>query len=271
MTNSSSSSARSSSLAANAGAAVGSPAAPAAPDAPTAPMTSGTQAAPVSGSAPLDTLRAHSLTTALKEEIERLILDGELKAGERLNESVLAARYKTSRGPIREALQALKQQRLVTFEKNRGAFVREVSLQEAEELYDIRSALDEMVGRRLAERIDPADLARLTELTETMEAAAQAEDIARYYPANLAFHDLLLAATGNRRLMAIYRELINELHLLRRRGLSTAGALHESNHEHRDLLQAITAGDADAAALAMRRHIECARSRLRSAFEREAG
>ncbi|MGN6390283.1 MAG: FCD domain-containing protein [Burkholderiaceae bacterium] len=255
MTNPSSSSARPSPLAANAGAAVGSPAAP---------------AAPVIGNAPLDTLRAHSLTTALKEEIERLILGGELKAGERLNESVLAARYKTSRGPIREALQALKQQRLVTFEKNRGAFVREVSLQEAEELYDIRSALDEMVGRRLAERIDQADLARLTELTETMEAAAQAEDIARYYPANLAFHDLLLAATGNRRLMAIYRELINELHLLRRRGLSTAGALHESNHEHRDLLQAITAGDADAAALAMRKHIECARSRLRSAFEREA-
>src|SRR6266702_5614086 len=99
---------------------------------------------------PLSLVQEHSLTSALKLELERMIFDGSIGAGERLNESILAARFGTSRGPLREALQALGEQGLVSFTRNRGAFVRQLTVVEADELYDLRSALDDEVGRKLA-------------------------------------------------------------------------------------------------------------------------
>src|SRR5438034_5589147 len=99
---------------------------------------------------PLELVQEHSLTSALKLELERMIFDGSVRVGERLNESTLAAHFGTSRGPLREALQALGEQGLVSFTRNRGAFVRQISVIEADEIYDLRSALDEAFGRKLA-------------------------------------------------------------------------------------------------------------------------
>ena len=108
------------------------------------------------GPSPLELVQEHSLTSALKLEIEKMIFDGRVRAGERLNESTLAAQFGTSRGPLREALQALGEQGLVSFTRNRGAFVRQMSIAEADELYDLRSALDDEVGRKLAGNLTPA-------------------------------------------------------------------------------------------------------------------
>src|SRR5437667_11942513 len=87
---------------------------------------------------PLSLIQEHSLTSALKVELERMIFDGSVRVGERLNESILAARFGTSRGPLREALQALGEQGLVSFTRNRGAFVRQISVAEADERHDLR-------------------------------------------------------------------------------------------------------------------------------------
>src|SRR6266403_1646377 len=94
---------------------------------------------------PLNLLLEHSLTSALKLELERMIFDGSIAVGERLNESTLAARFGTSRGPLREAIQAIGEQGLVSFTRNRGAFVRQLTIDEAQELYDLRAALDDEV------------------------------------------------------------------------------------------------------------------------------
>src|SRR5256885_11469617 len=83
----------------------------------------------------LTSFQEHSLTSLLKTELERLIFEGKIKVGERINESTLAAHFKTSRGPLREALHALGEQGLISFSRNRGAFVRQISLEEAEVLY----------------------------------------------------------------------------------------------------------------------------------------
>src|SRR5260221_2075861 len=112
----------------------------------------------------LDLVKEHSLTSSLKTELERLIFDGTIKAGERINESSLAVRFKTSRGPLREALQALGEQGLISFTRNRGAFVRLLGLDEAEELYDLRAALDDEVGRKLAGGITDDQAAVLEKL-----------------------------------------------------------------------------------------------------------
>jgi DNA-binding GntR family transcriptional regulator len=131
---------------------------------------------------------------------------------------MLAAHFRTSRGPLREALQALGEQGLISFTRNRGAFVRQLDLEEAEELYDLRAALDDEVGRKLAGKLSEQQSRELQQLLEEMEANVKANDIARYYPNNLKFHDLLVVYAANRRLADVYRRIIRELHLFRCRG-----------------------------------------------------
>src|SRR3546814_6500393 len=93
---------------------------------------------------PLDDLtvvKTVSLTNALEKQIERLIVEGELAPGERLNEIQLAARFGTSRGPLREATRSLEAKGFVEVIRNRGVFVRQLSVEEALEVYDVRAAL----------------------------------------------------------------------------------------------------------------------------------
>jgi len=218
---------------------------------------------------PLSLVREHSLTSALKVELERMIIEGDIKVGERINESVLAAHFQTSRGPLREALQALGEQGLIAFTRNRGAFVRQIDLAEAEELYDLRAALDDEVGRKLAGHLTEEQSRTLEKLLEAMQANVKANDIARYYPNNLRFHDLLVVYAGNRRLTEIYRRIIKELHLFRLQGLYSGGAAI-SNAEHVYILRALQSGDAEGAGHAMRSHIEAARLRMRKAVKKKA-
>ena len=218
---------------------------------------------------PLALVQEHSLTSALKLELERLIFQGTIKAGERVNESTLAAHFRTSRRPLREALRALGEQGLISFARNRGAFVRQLGLDEAEELYDLRAALDEEVGRKVAGKLTEEQNQALEQLLEEMEANVKANDIASYYPNNLRFHDLLVVYAGNRRLADVYRRIIRELHLFRLQGLYAGGAAM-SNAEHAFILRAIQTGDADGAAQAMRGHIEAARLRMRKAVKAAA-
>ena len=213
---------------------------------------------------PLVLLQRHSLTSALKVELERLIFDGEIKVGERVNESSLAARFGTSRGPLREALQALAEQGLVFLARNRGAFVRGLSLEEAEELYDLRAALDDEAGRKLAGKLTPEQNTTLESLLHEMDAQARAANIADYYTNNLKFHDLLVTYAGNRRLASIYRRITRELHLFRLQRIE-AGDPAVSNSEHWLILRAIQTGDPDTVSHAVRNHIEWARVRMRKA------
>ncbi len=210
-----------------------------------------------------------SLTARVQAGIESLIMTGELRGGDRVNEIALSERFGTSRGPIREACRALAQEGLLVAVPNRGVFVRELDLREALEVYDIRSALDELMGRSIAERITDPQIAELWRLIEAMDAAAGDRDLERYYPANLAFHNRLLALASNRRLERLYRSLVKELHLFRRKGLLQQGSMAISNAEHRQIVGAIAARDPIAAGVSMKSHVLAAKQRLLAAVEAE--
>jgi phosphonate utilization transcriptional regulator len=210
----------------------------------------------------LELVQANSLTMLVQREVERMILAGELTVGERVNESALAARFRVSRGPVREALRGLEESGLLRLEKNRGVFVRELSVAEADEIYDVREALDELVGQRLAKRFEPAARKAVHALLDEMDAAAAKGDAAAYHMLNLRFHDALVEATGNAKLIGAYRRLIKELHLFRLKGLTAGGGLPVSNDEHRAMVKAIESGDADTAGRRMREHVRASRKRM---------
>lgn len=213
-------------------------------------------------------LQSSSLPMLMQEEIERLIMTGELPVGSRINESELSQRFNTSRGPIREALRALEEAGLVRNEKNRGVFVREIAFEEADEIYELREALEEIIGRRVALAIKPDAVERLRAMLDAMRSAAQAQDVEQYAQLNLQFHEILLDTAGSRKLTETYKRLVKELHLFRMRALDSGGGLRVSADEHRDIVEAIASGDPDIAGRALRQHVAGSRARMHKAFGR---
>ena len=200
-------------------------------------------------------LQTSSLTSLVQIELERMILSGDLAPGSKLTEVALAARLGVSRGPLREAFRMLEEAGLVRTEKNRGVFVRDIPIEEAIEIFDLRAAMDELVGRRLAESITPTALREIRGLVDSMEQAVKAKDAYNYHLLNLKFHDRLVELAGNGKLTAIYRKLIKELSLFRRMNLADGWLMPISAGEHRAIVKAIASGDPDAAGKAMFDHV----------------
>jgi phosphonate utilization transcriptional regulator len=207
-------------------------------------------------------LRTASLSSAAQQEIERMILAGEIAPGAKLTEAWLSAKLGISRAPIREAFRMLEEAGLVRQEKNRGVFVRAIPLEEAVEIYDLRAVMDELVGRRLARSISAEQMRRVRLVVDQMEQAARSDDADAYHLLNLQFHDLLLEFTGNQKMAAIYRKLVKELALFRRRNLVQREVLPQSAAEHRQILKAIASGDPELAGRTMFAHVTESKERM---------
>ncbi|UUZ65726.1 phosphonate utilization associated transcriptional regulator [Polaromonas sp. P1-6] len=216
-------------------------------------------------------LQSSSLTTVVQQEIERAILVGEYEPGSKLIEATLAMKMGVSRGPVREAFRMLEEAGLVRNEKNRGVFVRDIPIDEAIEIFDLRAAMDELVGRQLAKNITPAQLKEIKGVVSAMEKAVKAEDAYNYHLLNLKFHDRLVEMAGNRKLTAIYRKLIKEISLFRRLNLADGWLMPISAGEHRQIVKAIASGDPEAAGRAMFDHaIESKERTIENDLRRQA-
>ncbi len=223
---------------------------------------------PAAAPTALQLVQSNSLPALVQVEIEQLILRGVLAVGQRINESELAVRFGTSRGPVREALRALEESRLVRSEKNRGVFVREISVAEADEIYDMREALDQLIGQRVAERVTAEQLRGLEEVLAEMDRASDGQDVKSYHSLNLKFHDLLVEFAGNSRLSETYRLLTRGLLLFRLRGLQDGGGIAVSNTEHRAVVRAIAQRDTARAGQLLRQHAAKSRARMHKAAAR---
>ena len=233
------------------------------------------QAKPVSpnghGVDTIRVLQSNSLPTLVQRELERMILAGDLPAGAKLNEATIADLLGVSRGPVREAFRALEESGLVRLEKNRGVFVRQIDVKEADEIYELRAVLDEFVGRRVTQTATDSDIRDLRALVERMDKAAAKNDLDAYHQVNLAFHDRLVQLTGNAKLVFTYRRLVNELHLYRRTALAQAGAVPLSSHQHHDIVEKIAARQPAAAGRALYEHVIGSRERMHQAARSRSG
>jgi phosphonate utilization transcriptional regulator len=213
--------------------------------------------------AAIELVRQESLTSLVQREIERRIVAGELAPGAKLNEAELASAMGISRGPVREAFRALEQAGLVQTEKNRGVFVRQVSLEEANEIYEVRAALESQIGRLAAVRAKPAQVERMRAIVKRMHAAGRKRDPDAYFPLNIEFHELLAQAAGNRALAAHYRRVVNELNLYRREAIQrNVDVIPVSTREHEAVVGAVSRGDAALAARLLYDHVINSRARL---------
>lgn len=207
------------------------------------------------------------LSNAVVAKVKQLIYAGEFQPGERLNEAALALRMGTSRGPIREAMKVLAGLGLVTAIPNRGVFVRQLSLREMSEVYELRALVFGHAAERACERRSEEHKRRFEQLLAAMDSACEADDGTRYYELNLQFHALILAVAGNRRAQQAYDDFVKELHLVRRRYFDALGNMRRSNVEHRAIYEAIASSDPARARAAAEQHVLGGRIRLLSSFE----
>jgi phosphonate utilization transcriptional regulator len=213
-------------------------------------------------------LQSNSLANLVQRDIERMILDGTLASGAKLTEATLAEQIGVSRGPVREAFRMLEEAGLVRTEKNRGVFVRDIPIEEALEIFEVRAVMDLYVGRKLAQGITTAEVRELRQLVDAMEQAVKSDNAHDYHRFNLKFHDRLLELAGNAKLLATYRRLVNELSLFRRQNL-TSESMAVYSREHRQIVKAIAAGDPEAAGQAMFQHVMNSRERTLRNYEQK--
>ncbi|MDB5877822.1 MAG: transcriptional regulator, GntR family [Variovorax sp.] len=214
--------------------------------------------------------RVTGLSHAIVTELKQLIYTGEFKPGERLNEAALALRMGTSRGPIREAIKVLAGLGIVTAVVNRGVYVRQLSLREMLEIYELRALVFGYAADRACEHFTEEHKAQFETLLAAMDAACDAEDGTLYYELNLQFHALILVISNNRRAHQAYDDYVKELHLVRRKYFNVPGNMRRSNVEHRAIFDAIVASNRSRARAAAEKHVHLGRARLLANFEEPA-
>lgn len=215
----------------------------------------------------IDLLREQSLATLAQQELERRIVSGEFEAGAKLNEVDVANALGVSRGPVREAFRALSQAGLVRVEKNRGVFVRQIMLEEADEFYEVRAALEGLIGRLAARRISIDEIEQLRNIVRRMHLVQKTLRAEDYFALNVEFHDVLASAARNNALLANYRGVVNQLDLYRRATISrSVGNIPLSTQEHELIVEAVAARDESRAEALLVQHVLVSRERLHTAL-----
>jgi len=212
-----------------------------------------TQMTGVDGLQPLETSTTASIVAS---RIREAIADGSFPPGTRLGEAQLSRALGVSRGPVREALQRLIQEGLLRDERNRGVFVVDLGPKDIEEIYEARAAIERAAVRRLV--ASPGleeDVVRLATIVEQMDRAAQAGDWRAIAQGDMGFHEALVASTQNDRLRRLYATLLTETRMCLMRLESAYANPGELVDEHRAIVEALRARDADRALAAIDDHL----------------
>lgn len=201
------------------------------------------------------------LRSLVCEELRRLVITGELAPGTRLVEDRLAARLGVSRNPVREALQTLASEGFVELLPRRGAVVAQVTAEQAEELFDVRMALESLAARLAARNASPAQVAHLQAVLETARVATEAGELDVLAGCNTEFHRSVVSASGNDYLSLLVAPMARRVQWVFR--ASAASRAPHSWTEHEALLQAIADGDEEYAGVLARAHVAAARASYR--------
>ncbi len=190
-----------------------------------------------------------SKTDMVAALIRELIFTGGLAAGEQLRQRDLAQRFQVSQTPVREAMRRLESEGLVLGDTHRGFTVVEPDEGRSEENFQIRAALESLGASLAARKIDAAGIERLETLNATMKALA--DDDASYADLNREFHFTLYQYAHSPLLMSMLRLLWASLH----GGPRVLRTHAESVRQHEEILDALRAADAVAAAAMTHKHI----------------
>ena len=206
-------------------------------------------------------IRRETLGSQMYDLLRDRILSGEIPGGAHIAQSTLSEEMGISRIPIRDALQRLESDGLVTGDEIGRYTVVPFTAEDAEEIYAIRRKLEPFAVEMAAGRLSDEVLAMLKALHAELTQAARDRDLKRYTELNVQFHTAIYEASGMRRLVRIIRGLWRGVPQLT--PIVLEGRITRSQREHDEILKRLVERDGPGAAAALERHIDNAGAELR--------
>ena len=203
-----------------------------------------------------------SLSLKARKKTEEFILQGILKAGDKITERDLAERLGMSRAPVREAIRELIAVGLLEQISARQIVVRQLLLSEVKEIFSIRAMLEGTAAAAAATRFQTKDLLKLEQLHEDMKRVARSDDLTDYFDLNIQFHKVIHTVAESPRLINLIDQVMRESLVFRSRSLADQKNIQKSIEEHEQLVRAFKAHDNELASILMTRHIEGGFNRL---------
>lgn len=188
--------------------------------------------------------------------LRKAILTGELKPGERLMEIHLANKLGVSRTPIREAIRKLELEGLVIMIPRRGAEVAQITEKSLKDVLEVRRALDALCAELACDRISGEETEKLKQACDEFERAVATEDATTIAAADVAFHDIIVRATGNERLVQMINNLSEQMYRYRFEYIKDESRHDNLVCEHRIIYDSIILRDKAKAAEAAKHHID---------------
>jgi DNA-binding GntR family transcriptional regulator len=207
-----------------------------------------------------------STTRSIVDALTRAIVDHRLQPGSKLAEQKLADHFGVSRTLVRQALFQLAQNRLVTLEPARGAFVSAPSTDEARQVFAVRRMLEAEMTRAFVRSSTPARIKALKDHVAQERAALVRDDVATRNELLGDFHVRMAELLGNEVLAQILRELTSRCSLITLMYQSASAAEH-SQEEHTQIVKALAARDEERAVQLMTDHLQHVEESL--AFDRK--
>ncbi|MBW2410878.1 MAG: GntR family transcriptional regulator [Deltaproteobacteria bacterium] len=200
------------------------------------------------------------------QQIREAIRSGKLKPGDRLVETQLAEEMQISRFPIREALRYLEKEGLVEAKPFKGTYVARLTEKDMEELYSLRSAIEELAVRILIKNIEEDKIKKLESIVADMVQASKNDNIDKMISEDLRFHQTICEMSGHRKLLDVWLNLENQLQIF----LTIEKDLFENSYQyvttHHPILEAIKSGKISSAQKAIRDHLKLAMSVIRQGY-----
>lgn len=216
--------------------------------------------------APSPPFRRTQLHKDVADHLRTLILERQLKDGERIVETALCEKLNVSRTPLREAIKTLIHEGLIEHQPNRGARVSKVTPEELRQLFEVMSGLEMLAAEITTTTIKPLELKRLKALHEKMERHHAAGERRHYFALNHQIHLRIVELSGNSILIETHSALMTRARHFRFQALAGNDRWAEAMEEHNQIMAALEAGDADLCGRLMKRHVSRTGEVAKAAF-----
>jgi DNA-binding GntR family transcriptional regulator len=210
-----------------------------------------------------------SLHDEIANQLRDMVVDGDLKPGQKVPEPDLCRRFGVSRTPLREALKVLAAEGIIQLLPNRGAVIAQITDEEIEQIFPIMGALEALAGELACERMSEEDLAKLRRLHKTMIGHYRRGERLPYSKLNRAFHEAIFAAAGNASLSALYQQLIFRIHAIRFVAKKSAERWAQAVDEHEQMMAALEARDGKKLARILKLHLWNKAEMVKESMERK--
>ncbi len=190
------------------------------------------------------------------DHIRRAIFSGKFIPGSKLKEKEISEWLGVSRMPVREAFRILEAQGLIEIEPNKGAKVRLISLEDLEEIYEARILLEVYCIRKFVTLITDQDLLGIEEICNKMEDAINRMEPLSYFNHSFSFHEYYITHCQNKLLASVFFRMENSIRCLQFSLDKKPEFYRKSLKEHRQILKALRAKDADGCERLIRHHLE---------------